>query len=202
VCQTEVVKQLSWHTRAAEQADLPERFQTSSRVVVMANEWRTLNANVAAVEDRGHAIAFEPTPLEVHRRVATWFWDSEVFNFVGERLGLVARPSMRNYLRAWELKRAGLPWRDHLLAGWLRGPELLVAQLKADPSFASEAERVRAFGERGGGCKATYYNVLKRLPPPVVAPAVVLTNSPPSPALAASGVIDVIRRRYRGLGEG
>src|SRR4051812_7052765 len=96
LCQTEAVKQLAWHTMAAEQAGLPERFQTRSRVVVIANEWKTLNANVAAVEDRGHAIAFEPPPGEVHGRVASWFWDSEIYYFIGERLGLVARPTMRD----------------------------------------------------------------------------------------------------------
>src|SRR4051812_46430454 len=171
VCQTEEVKSVAWHTTAAERAGLPDVFQTRSRVVLIANEWRTLNANVAAVEDRGHTLAFEPTPLEVHRKVASWFWDNDIYNFIGERLGLVALPTMREYLRAWELKRAGLPWRDLLLAGLLSGSELLAAQIKADPSFASEADRVRAFIERGGGCKSSYYNALNRLPPPVVAPA-------------------------------
>src|SRR4051812_19598988 len=88
LCQTETVKELSWHTRAAEQAGLPDVFPTRSRVVVIANEWRTLNANVAAVEDRGHALAFEPSPVEVHKKVVSWFSDSDIYNFIGERQSL------------------------------------------------------------------------------------------------------------------
>src|SRR3954468_1118266 len=40
LCQTEAVKSLSWHSAAAERAGLPERFETRSRVVVVANEWK------------------------------------------------------------------------------------------------------------------------------------------------------------------
>ena len=39
----------------------------------------------------------------------------------------------------------------------------LVAQLKDDECWASEAERVAEFIRRGGGCRATYFNHAKRL---------------------------------------
>ena len=47
----------------------------ASRVAIIANAWKTLNDNVAAVQDRGHVLIFEPTALEVHQQVARWFWD-------------------------------------------------------------------------------------------------------------------------------
>jgi hypothetical protein len=205
VLQTEPIKTVSWHSKAAEQAGLPTRFQTRSRAVIIANEWKTLRANVAALEDRGHAVAFEPPPLEVHRRAGLWFWDQEIYTFIGDHLGFVTRPSMRDYVRAWESKNAGLPWRDHLLARWLDGPGLLVAQLRADPSFGSEAERERAFEERGGGSRSTYYNTKKKLPPAVTAPTFLVTNRPPeSPGAEKplSGVLDLLRERHGKLGNG
>jgi hypothetical protein len=42
-----------------------------------------LNADVAALEDRGHVLVFEPTALEVHHQAAGWFWDQQIFDFVG-----------------------------------------------------------------------------------------------------------------------
>ena len=55
---------------------------------------------------------------------------------------------MRDYLRADELKRAGMPWQELTLAGWLTGKELLAARLRVDPSFATQADRDEAFAER------------------------------------------------------
>jgi hypothetical protein len=37
-------------------------------VALIGNDWKTLNADVAALEDRGHVLVFEPTALEVHRQ--------------------------------------------------------------------------------------------------------------------------------------
>ena len=179
--ETNPIKTVAWHTRAARQDGLPSQFQTGSRVILITNLWKTLNAHVAAIEDRVHVLSFEPPPSEVHLRVATWFWDQEIFDFFGEHLGLIRRPSMREYILAWDRKHIDLPWREYLLGRWLSGKQLLVAQLRADRAFATEAIRVAAFITRGGGCRATYYNILKCLPETGSdPPRVILTNRPPS----------------------
>src|SRR5438309_5878323 len=135
LCQTERVKILGWHTTTPilELLDVPHQFSTTSRVAVVGNDWKTLNADVAALEDRGHMLLFEPTALEVHRQAAGWFWDQAIFDFVAGHLHLMAAPSLRAYRQAWELKQAGLDWRRAVLSRCLTGPALLVARLKADP---------------------------------------------------------------------
>src|SRR5262249_41230198 len=82
--QSEPIKQVSWHTEAPtlKRQRIPQAFRTSSRVALIANEWQTLNRNVAALQDRGHVVFFEPSALEVHRQAATWFWDQEIYDFV------------------------------------------------------------------------------------------------------------------------
>jgi hypothetical protein len=159
LCQTDSRKTVAWESDAAalRREAIPRRFTTASRVLIIANAWRTLNANVSALEDRGHLLLFDPAALEVHSRVAAWFWDQEVFDWIGEHLHLIARPSMRIYRAAWELKEAAMDWRKSLLERWLSGPRLLVARLRADPSYATEEDRARAFVEQGGGCRATYF---------------------------------------------
>jgi hypothetical protein len=178
--QSEAHKSVSWHTDAPtlRQKEIPQEFRTSSRVAIIANEWQTLDRNVAALQDRGHVVFFEPSPLEVHRHAATWFWDQEIFDFVQERLHCIAEASLRHYLAAWELKEAGLDWRQLLLNRCLTGKALLVAQLKADPRYTSEAQRVCAFVDAGGGSRATYFNWCKKLQGPLSMPPIRLKNLP------------------------
>jgi hypothetical protein len=55
LCQTELVKSLGWHTLTPilELHDVPTQFTTTSRLALIGNDWKTLNADVAALEDRG-----------------------------------------------------------------------------------------------------------------------------------------------------
>src|SRR5216684_871154 len=165
LCQTEPTKTLSWHTATPilKRREVPSRFTTTSRVALIGNDWKTLNADVAALEDRGHVLVFEPTALEVHRHAAGWFWDQEIFDFVAVHLHLIAQHSLRTYGHAWELKQAELDWQQAVLCRYLTGTALLVARLKANPSFAREAERVRAFVQSGAGCRASYFQHAKKL---------------------------------------
>ena len=73
----------------------------------------------------------------------------------------------------------------------------VVAQLKANPQYTSEAERVRAFIAKGAGSRSTYFNVAKRLPPPTSVPHLPLKNRPPA-SRAADEKIAGILRRWRG----
>src|SRR5262249_30764965 len=62
LCQSEPTKTLSWHTATPilRRREVPAQFTTSSRVALIGNHWKTLSADVAAFEDRGHVLVFEP----------------------------------------------------------------------------------------------------------------------------------------------
>src|SRR5262249_10781847 len=102
LCQTEPRKILSWHTATPilKRRRVPTQFTTTSPVALVGNDWKTLNADVAALEDRGHLVLFEPNALEVHRQAAAWFWDQEIFDFVADRLYLISQHSLRTYPHA------------------------------------------------------------------------------------------------------
>jgi hypothetical protein len=203
--QTEGTKTVSWQTAAPalKKCGIPRQFTTTSRVALVGNDWKTLNADVAALEDRGHLLLFEPTPLEVHRQAARWFWDQEIFDFIAGHLHLMAQHSLRTYCHAWELKQAGLDWRQGVLCRCLTGVDLAVAKLKANPDFASEAERVRAFVRSGAGCRASYFRHAKKLQPAAGSPKIVLTQSiPPVTEVAPRNHLDQLRRRFGRLGNG
>ena len=165
LCQTDPAKHLAWQSGSSrlEREGVPRSFETKSRVALIANDWKTLNGNVEAVQDRGHVILFQPTAEEVHQKVSEWFSDAEILGWFERHLHLLHRPSMRHYVRAAELKTAGLNWIHAILSDALSEKTLLVARIKADSKYATERERVVAFRELGGGCRATYFNHARRL---------------------------------------
>lgn len=166
LCQTEPERTVSWlsATRQLAQDRVPREFITSSRVCIIANQWgQRQNRNLTAVEDRGHVIRFAPTATEVHRRTGEWFDDAEIYLWMETQLHRISSPSMRMYYRAKELKAAGLDWRKLIPLMPENARRALAAELLADSAFATQEERAKAFTERGGGCRATYFNHLKHM---------------------------------------
>jgi hypothetical protein len=161
LCQSERTRSLCWLTDAPalDHRNIPRQFVTESRVLVLANQWKSVNINVAALEDRGHFAHFCPTPAEIHRQASTWFGDKEIYEFIGAHLHLIERHSLRTYKLAEQEKSAGLDWKKWVLSRFLKGPALEVALLKSSLQYKSEKARERAFS----GSRATYYRLAKQL---------------------------------------
>lgn len=206
--ETSEVKTVSWRTLAAKREGLPDEVQTRSRVVLLANHWNATNPDAAAVESRTHVYAFEPSNLQVHVQSSGFFWDQEIHDFVGERLCLFPRLTLRHYVLAWEKKRAGLAggvgWRDYLISRCLTGNKLIAAQIRADPAFGTDAARVEAFLARTGlRSKQSYYDAVRGLPESAPAPRMLLNNRPPcQPPTMRDGIADILNDRHKFLGNG
>jgi hypothetical protein len=205
LCQTDPIRTISWTTQAPElvRRGIPRRFNTTSPVVLIANDWNSVGPNLAAVEDRMHVLEFDPPADEVHRHAARWYWDQEVFDFVGEYLAAIEGHSLRLYVRAADLKKAGMDWKRAVLQSCFTGTTLVVAKLKTDPRFATEEDRVRAFIERGHGCRASYFNHARRIRPTGETSKIVLQQTArPQAASEPLGLMDLLRQRHKELGEG
>ena len=165
LCQTEEEKAVAWHSdaRSLERQLIPREFTTKSRVVIIANDWQTLNKNVAALQDRGHVLHFEPGALEVHREAGRWFDDAEIYRWFGDNLHRVREPSLRHYVRARELKAAGMDWTAVLAAEDENKRARIAAEILESDDYASTAARVAAFVQQGGGCRATFFNYRRLL---------------------------------------
>ena len=72
-------------------------------------------------------------------------------------------PSLRHYVRARELKAAGMDWTEVLAAEAENRRARLAAELLASAAYTSTAARVQAFVEQGGGCRATFFNYRRKL---------------------------------------
>jgi hypothetical protein len=108
LCNTVREKRLHWLTNLTlNDGVLPPTFTTASSVILIANEWKSLNPNVRALEDRAIILHFCPSNEEVHRKVGKWFDDSEVYDFLGRLLPVIPAVSMRHYCKGSQLRRAG-----------------------------------------------------------------------------------------------
>lgn len=168
LCQTEESKSLAWHSDAGrlERQGVPSEFETRSRVVIIANDWKTLNKNVAALQDRGHVLFFQPNAAEVHRKAAGCCDDDTIYRWFGDNLHRIHQPSLRHYVRAKELKAAGMDWTNALADDNENPRARLAAQLLADTAYPTSKSRVDAFVRHGGGCRATFFNYQRRLAGP------------------------------------
>ena len=88
---------------------------------------------------------------------------AEIYDWFAANLHRVREPSLRHYVRARELKAAGMDWTEVLAAEAENKRARLAAELLASDAYASTAERVKAFVERGGGCRATFFNYRRKL---------------------------------------
>ncbi len=166
LCNTERSKRITWLSNMTLRGgDIPPSFGTTSRVILIANEWRTLNPNVRALEDRAIILHFDPSNSEVHRRVGEWFQDQEVYEFIARTLPSIKALSMRHYFKASQLRQAGLSeWRTSLLQMVFSDPRMAcVAALQNEPTLRSEQDRVERFVLRTGYSRATYYRMKARL---------------------------------------
>ncbi|MBI3464479.1 MAG: hypothetical protein HY000_15705 [Planctomycetes bacterium] len=165
LCQTENIKTVAWHSgaRSLQKEGIPTKFQTRAKVLVISNDWRTLNRNVSALQDRGFVLHFEPTAEEVHRQARAWFQDTEVYQWFADHLHLIREPSLRHYVRAAMLKDAGMDWTAVLPSPNNNPKERLVAELQADSRYGSQEARAREFVARGGGCRRTFFNYVRKV---------------------------------------
>lgn len=167
LCNTDALRRLRWPSRHPDiiRGAVPAVFDTNSPVCLIANEWRTLNPNVQAIEDRAIIVHFTPSVGELHVRVREWFTDEEVYLFIEEHLPYITRHSMRHYERGAELRKL-FPerWKDLLLiAMGLDEKVRVIRQLVTAQQYASDAERIAAFESAGHGGRATFYRWKRRL---------------------------------------
>jgi hypothetical protein len=118
---------------------------------------------VAALEDRGHVLVFQPSALEVHKKAGEWLRDEEIYGWFAQNLHRILEPSLRLYVRASELKAASMDWTDVLALEGENPRARLAAEILASPVFKNTSERLSAFMRQGGGCRATFFNYQRRL---------------------------------------
>jgi len=90
-------------------------FYTTSRVMMLANSFKRLNANISALETRGMVVRFDPSRSEIYGKIVEFGDDREVVEFLGQTFEVLRDFNLRTYVNLVEMKRAGLDWRRYAL---------------------------------------------------------------------------------------
>ena len=168
LCETRHEKTIGWYTAKSKMVadgeevpgELPDHFTTTSRAVIISNDWKTLNKNVAALNDRGLVINYEPTNAEIHRYVVAggWFKDEEILGFVQQHLNVATKLSMRDYIKALEIKNGGMDWQSVLLGYWDVDPLMGLTIELMNNIGMSPKRRCETFCQATGKVQKTWYN--------------------------------------------
>lgn len=155
--QSDQWKHMSWQSKAmmGKKAPAPPEYWTESKVCIITNQWefRSGNIHTQAVEDRGICFLFAPPSLEIHKYVATWYWDQEVFDFIAKHLPFLKKLSCRLYIKAAEIKHAHWDWKEYIL-----GQMFVEGDTEFEVLRLLEAKKDwRDFVEAGLGSRATWF---------------------------------------------
>jgi hypothetical protein len=159
-----------WGSRAV--ASDRQEIRTDSKVCIIDNAWGRASEHVIALEDRSRLFLFDPPPLAVHRQMANeeWFTDTEIYDFIGDHLFFIKEAkgkglSVRVYVKALEAKEAGEDWREYVLRQYVKGPDLDLLVIEADPYFrgASVEKKCQAWMTRTGKARSTYFDHKRQL---------------------------------------
>lgn len=166
LCDIAPIKHVTWCSQLTSRSiELPVEFDTTSTVILIANQWWSLNADVCALEDRALVLHFDPPNEELHQAVRAWFADDEVYDFIGSLLPFVPRISIRHYLKGRTLLKAGMnDWKETVLQMLLPDTALAcVVRLQLDRSFVNEKDRVKQFIFETGKSRPTYFRLKQRM---------------------------------------
>lgn len=149
--QTEEVKTVGWMSKSyeLEKMDIPESFQTRSRVVIVLNKWQSVSKHVEALENRGLLVEFEPTFDELMKELRRWFKDKQMLDFVVRHRDLIKSLNFRDLIIAKKAKDMGDDSWDHCLKQSLGIYEMvLVKELLGNPRFITHENRVVEFAKQ------------------------------------------------------
>ena len=153
LCQTEEEKAVAWHSdaRSLERQRIPREFTTK------VPRRHHLERLADAQQERGGApgprarAPFQPSAAEVHAQAGKWFDDEEIYGWFAANLHRVREPSLRHYVRAKELKAAGMDWTEVLAAEDENPRARLAAELWPAPPTTAPRRGSRRSWSRGEG---------------------------------------------------
>jgi hypothetical protein len=170
-CETIESKEIAWLTthNLLNQQNIPQRYETSSKVCILTNDFKDLTKKVSALKDRGWHIQFQPNDEEILGKIKeiihvvekeTSYEDKlEVYNLI-KQYARFCDFSLRTFVKGLHLckecKERGIDWKKILLDDLKVNPKLvLVSDLIG--KYSQDKERVEEW-EKQGLSRRSYYD--------------------------------------------
>jgi len=180
--------------RRFEAAGLPSHFTTTSPVCIVTNWWED-SPMYYGIASRAEFFVLDFSWAEVHKYVGEWFWDQEIFDYVGSKIPQLKKPDIRMYIKAYSRKMGKLkhlPWKAAIDSHIDDNMGQVIRTLLADKTYRSDRKRAEKFAADGHGVIQTFYTrsaeIKKMLESPI--PKIKLkAKNPPKEARPADAIV-------------
>ena len=160
VADTKENKTIKYYTSSPRLDEDEDTFTTRCKSLILMNKTPRTSSNkdLAAIMDRALVVKFTPTNEEIMNRIKSFAKDEEIVKFLEREHKSADNLSLRTYVKAKEIKEAGLDWKN-VLAQELTIPEKFIEMIDLfeDDDLASDKERIKEFS----GSRRTYYRTKK-----------------------------------------
>jgi len=102
---------------------MENEFNTQCKTIVLLNDISD-NKNIAPLISRANTVNFNPSDKEILDYLKTFAADKEIISFIETFVQFSNALNLRMYVKALELKRSGLEWRDDLINNLNTNPRL------------------------------------------------------------------------------
>lgn len=167
LCETQKTKEISWLTtsKILKANEIPNKYETKSRVMIICNSFNILNRNVSSLTDRGFHIRFVPSKSELLtkiKEIAVNYKneaDTEEIIKIIEKYARFCKLSLRSFVKGCFLyKQDKDNFRDRLLQE-LEISEKMILLDKLLLKYDNDQERL----EHWNYSRATYYRTKQSL---------------------------------------
>lgn len=164
ILDTKEVKTVCYHTTARiNDAEVPHEIKIKSKAMILCNDLHQEGKDIKALLSRGHYIHFEPTKEEILGRIKTFATDNAVVSEIEGIINKMANLSLRTYVKAVELKKAGMDWRQYLYRMSIEDADVCsyLDERARHPRMAVK-NLAQVWCKRTGKSERTFYNVRQR----------------------------------------
>ncbi len=169
-CETTETKEIAWLTthNLLNQLNVPQRYETTSKVCILTNDFKELTKKISALRDRGWHICFEPNNEEILNKMREiiplinkleYEEKLEIFNLI-EKYSKFCEFSLRTFIKGIQLfeecKEKDIDWNNILLNDLKINPKLVLLNNLLE-SYKEDKERIIQW-EKQGFSKRSYYD--------------------------------------------
>lgn len=156
LCDSVELRRVAWSSTSKLLEDRLQWFDTTSPVLILANDLKQLDANVAALSTRAIHLQFHPPADAVFNYCERWAPEKRILAWFRRHRHLFPTFTPRDYALAVQMRDSKLDWQ----AAFLKQVDPQIAEVVAlMKNHPADAARIKSFS----GSPATYYRVKKRL---------------------------------------
>jgi len=115
LCETNKVKEIRYDTTARiNEMQVPSSIKCTNKVCLLCNDMKKFGKNMKALLTRAVYLEFVPTKEEIMQRLKQFpELDLEIYEFLQKNIDYFFNLNFRLYLKAKELKEAGVDWQEY-----------------------------------------------------------------------------------------